>query len=310
MTIATKFARRLCMFLAAFGLMLSLGMAQAQTVIYYHTDALGSPAATTDASGNVIERSEYEPYGQLLNRPVSDGPGYAGHVSDAVTGLSYMQQRYYDPQIGRFLSVDPITANADTGENFNRYKYASGNPYTFTDPDGRQDGRAAHGAGVAIALRNHPEQYEMWRRSEESVAWMEGRSTLHGADTADALIQFVETGDYSKEAVAMAVASVFVARLSHGRAHLPRMRVQDVTKRGAGERNYSVNWTQKQFESHLKDNGYKPELSKSGTVTNWIDPNGNKVFTTRGFSKSTDGPSAEMHINGEVAAKIRFVTEK
>ncbi len=48
-----------------------------------------------------------------------------------------MQQRYYDPGIGRFLSVDPVTANGNTGGNFNRYWYANNNPYRFTDPDGR-----------------------------------------------------------------------------------------------------------------------------------------------------------------------------
>ncbi|MCA1714429.1 MAG: hypothetical protein LC715_04675, partial [Gammaproteobacteria bacterium] len=46
-------------------------------------------------------------------------------------------QRYYDPGIGRFLSVDPVTANPNTGANFNRYAYVSNNPYRFTDPDGR-----------------------------------------------------------------------------------------------------------------------------------------------------------------------------
>ena len=47
-------------------------------------------------------------------------------------------QRYYDQSIGRFLSVDPVTANSANGSNFNRYKYAENNPYRFTDPDGRQ----------------------------------------------------------------------------------------------------------------------------------------------------------------------------
>jgi RHS repeat-associated protein len=46
-------------------------------------------------------------------------------------------QRYYDPGIGRFLSVDPVTANDNTGGNFNRYWYANNNPFRFTDPDGR-----------------------------------------------------------------------------------------------------------------------------------------------------------------------------
>lgn len=48
-----------------------------------------------------------------------------------------MQQRYYDPMLGVFLSVDPITANPSTGENFNRYAYVDNNPYRYTDPDGR-----------------------------------------------------------------------------------------------------------------------------------------------------------------------------
>lgn len=112
--------------------------AQAETVVeYIHTDALGSPVVVTDVNQNVVERSEYEPYGRLLNRPVSDGLGYTGHVSDAATGLAYMQQRYYDAEIGRFLSVDPVTTNSKTGGNFNRYWYANNNPYRFIDPDGR-----------------------------------------------------------------------------------------------------------------------------------------------------------------------------
>ncbi|MFA1286351.1 RHS repeat-associated core domain-containing protein [Xanthomonas axonopodis pv. nakataecorchori] len=110
---------------------------RAQTVEYIHTDALGSPVAITDAAGNVTERTVYEPYGATVNKAVVDGPGYTGHVTDATTGLSYMQQRYYDPQIPRFLSVDPVVADTRNGWNFNRYNYAASNPYKFKDPDGR-----------------------------------------------------------------------------------------------------------------------------------------------------------------------------
>lgn len=108
------------------------------TTKYQHTDALGSPVAETNQSRAILEKSEYEPFGQVLNRPLEDGPGYTGHTLDASTGLNYMQQRYYDPTIGRFLSIDPVTADEDTGDNFNRYWYANNNPYKFTDPDGRE----------------------------------------------------------------------------------------------------------------------------------------------------------------------------
>ncbi|WP_368566251.1 RHS repeat domain-containing protein [Pseudoxanthomonas sp. UTMC 1351] len=123
---------------AATALLWSLALgAPAQTVRYIHTDALGSVAVVTDQNRNVIERREYEPYGFQLTPVIKDGPGYTGHVQDAVTGLTYMQQRYYDPQIGRFLSIDPVTAHVKPGANFNRYWYANNNPYRFTDPDGR-----------------------------------------------------------------------------------------------------------------------------------------------------------------------------
>ena len=107
------------------------------TTQYHHTDALGSPVVVTDESRQVLERNRYAPYGAQIGGPVKDGPRYTGHVMDAASGLTYMQQRYYDPMLGRFLSIDPVTANSNTGGNFNRYWYANNNPYKFTDPDGR-----------------------------------------------------------------------------------------------------------------------------------------------------------------------------
>lgn len=129
---------------SAFVAMVCLGLAanapaQTTTVEYIHTDALGSPVATTDALGALVSRQSYEPYGSTLLSGPADGPGFTGHVADSATGLNYMQQRYYDSQVGAFLSVDPITADRNSGGNFNRYKYAANNPYKFTDPDGRQE---------------------------------------------------------------------------------------------------------------------------------------------------------------------------
>ena len=70
-------------------------------------------------------------------------------------------QRYYDPQIGRFLSVDPVTANSGTGANFNRYWYANNNPYRFTDPDGRRSKEEAdHKREIAQEKRSQQEHRE------------------------------------------------------------------------------------------------------------------------------------------------------
>lgn len=111
---------------------------QAQTVEYIHTDALGSVVAVTDQNKQVLERREYEPFGDQISPSArKDGPNYTGHVLDTDTGLVYAQQRYYDPLLGRFLSTDPIAADTGAGANFNRYWYANNSPYRFTDPDGR-----------------------------------------------------------------------------------------------------------------------------------------------------------------------------
>jgi RHS repeat-associated protein len=106
------------------------------SVTYVHTDGLGSPVAKTDSNGTVISRTRYEPYGYVAS---GDQPtiGFTGHVNDVDTGLTYMQQRYYDPVAGRFLSIDPVLTDVKTGGSFNRYEYANNSPYTNIDPDGR-----------------------------------------------------------------------------------------------------------------------------------------------------------------------------
>ncbi|MBN8481240.1 MAG: RHS repeat-associated core domain-containing protein [Xanthomonadales bacterium] len=101
---------------------------------YLHTDGIGSVVAESTAGGAVSHRAIHEPFGAPSNLVTVEGPGYAGHVVDGLTGLSYMQARYYDPFAARFLAIDPLAADAG---GFNRYWYANNNPYTFIDPDGR-----------------------------------------------------------------------------------------------------------------------------------------------------------------------------
>ena len=105
-------------------------------VTYIHTDGLGSPVARTDEKGNVISRTRYEPYGATAGG-ATPTIGFTGHVNDADTSLTYMQQRYYDPIAGRFMSVDPVLTDANTGSSFNRYIYGNNNPFKYVDPDGR-----------------------------------------------------------------------------------------------------------------------------------------------------------------------------
>lgn len=108
---------------------------------YVHTDALGSPVAHTNAAGSLMNRTRFEAYGYPAQgvKPSANTSviGFTGHVQDAETDLVYMQQRYYDPIAGRFLSVDPVVTDANTGKGFGLYTYVDNNPYAKIDPDGR-----------------------------------------------------------------------------------------------------------------------------------------------------------------------------
>jgi uncharacterized protein RhaS with RHS repeats len=63
-----------------------------------------------------------------------------------------MQQRYYDPVAGKFLSIDPVTTDANTGGSFNRYAYANNNPHKYIDPDGRAVETPWDAANVAMDI--------------------------------------------------------------------------------------------------------------------------------------------------------------
>jgi RHS repeat-associated protein len=96
---------------------------------YYHADALGSIVKSTDAAGGVVWGTQYDAFG---NAPGFGAGAFTGREWDEETGLYYYRARYYDPQIGRFISEDPIGFQA--GVNF--FSYVLNNPTNFTDPFG------------------------------------------------------------------------------------------------------------------------------------------------------------------------------
>src|SRR5262245_13507576 len=117
--------------------------AHAQTtevVTYYHSDAIGSIRMITDANGQVVERHDYMPFGEEW--PASSSGErrlYVGKERDPETALDYSGARYYAPANGRFTSPDPLTADAMrivSPQRWNRYAYATNNPFTYGDPNG------------------------------------------------------------------------------------------------------------------------------------------------------------------------------
>ena len=81
-------------------------------------------------------------------------------------------------------------------------------------------------------------------------------------------------------------------------------KIDDITKPGSKLPNIKTDVPKSEFETSLLDSGFTKSTSKDGSVTIFI--NGEKKYTTRNFSKSTDGPTAEVFINNKPVAKIRL----
>lgn len=99
--------------------------------LYFLQDQLRSTVALTDAGGNVVERKQYEPFGESQSSALTRYT-FTGRERDASTGLMYYRARWYDPKQGRFISEDP----AGFAGGLNKYAYVSNNPVTKTDPSG------------------------------------------------------------------------------------------------------------------------------------------------------------------------------
>ena len=107
--------------------------------LFYHFNNIGSTEAVTDLDGDVVERFEYGPYGELISE---NSHGiiflYNGEygVSTDENGLYYMRARYYNPEIKRFINQDVIIGTIMDSPTMNRYAYVEGNPISLADPFG------------------------------------------------------------------------------------------------------------------------------------------------------------------------------
>ncbi|HIJ71300.1 MAG TPA: hypothetical protein HPP87_08050 [Planctomycetes bacterium] len=111
-------------------------------IYYYHFNGLGSVVALSDNSGAIVERYEYDVYGQvqimssdfeirdssLYNNPYM----FTGRRLDDETGLYYYRARMYHPELGRFIQPDPL----EYYDGMNMYAYVGNNPLNWIDPSG------------------------------------------------------------------------------------------------------------------------------------------------------------------------------
>ena len=111
---------------------------------YYVTNLQGDVSAILNSSGTAVVLYTYDAWGNILTTTGSMATTlgtlnplrYRGYVYDAETGLYYLQSRYYNPELGRFINAD---AYVSTGQGFvgnNMFAYCGNNPVNCSDPSG------------------------------------------------------------------------------------------------------------------------------------------------------------------------------
>ena len=119
-----------------------LQMKRGDNTYYYHKNHLGSVVALTNASGALVERYEYDPYGQptiydatdnvLSQSAVGNSILFTGRDYDAETGKYYFRARTLHPGLGRFMQHDPKMYV----DGLNLYNYVGSMPIMYNDPYG------------------------------------------------------------------------------------------------------------------------------------------------------------------------------
>jgi RHS repeat-associated protein len=89
----------------------------------------------TDERGSTVWSATYYPFGEMTAGS-NNTHGFTGKEYDSEMGLNYFCQRYYDPEIGRFTTLDPFAGYIELPQTQNRYAYCIGNPLKYIDPLG------------------------------------------------------------------------------------------------------------------------------------------------------------------------------
>ncbi|WP_333563845.1 RHS repeat-associated core domain-containing protein [Bacillus cereus group sp. TH153LC] len=118
-----------------------LAMKTKGQTLYYHYNPRGDVVAMTDQNKEVVATYEYDSWGNVSKSDTkdiaADNPfGYAGYMYDKEIGMYYLIARYYNPNHGVFLSVDPDPGDEDDPVTMNGYTYGDNNPVMKIDPDG------------------------------------------------------------------------------------------------------------------------------------------------------------------------------
>ncbi|KPU51807.1 DNRLRE domain-containing protein [Bacillus wiedmannii] len=186
-----------------------LAMKSKGQTLYYHYNPRGDVIAMTDQNREVVATYEYDSWGNVLKSDTkgiaADNPfGYAGYMYDKEIGMYYLIARYYNPDHGVFLSVDPDPGDEDDPVTMNGYTYADNNPVMKIDPDGHAPWwLMAAGGGAAGGLGSY-----LYQNRNKGYTWKgafsaAGKGALKGLAWAGAgrVLGFMSKGMIGKRII-------------------------------------------------------------------------------------------------------------
>jgi len=112
----------------------------APVTYYYVTNMPGDVLCLVNSAGTVVARYEYDAWGRTISATGSMADvnplRYRGYYYDQETGLYYLQSRYYDPAVRRFINADSVSTTSRGFLGYNMFAYCGNNPITRTDESG------------------------------------------------------------------------------------------------------------------------------------------------------------------------------
>ena len=181
-----------------------VGTGAGATAHYHHRDHLKSIRVVTGPTGAEVRRTTYRPFGDkgLTSGTHAETKGYIGERHDEETNYLYLNARFYDAELGRFISPDWWDPNKP-GVGTNRYGYADNDPVNKSDANGHM--ASDPGAGID-GTDSDPASNSAIGPSSTSTANAAGFGTPKGQQENDTPVNGV-TGVLSAPAAPASTAS-------------------------------------------------------------------------------------------------------
>ncbi len=254
---------------------------QGQT-LYYHYNPRGDVVAMTNQDKEVVVTYEYDAWGNVLKSDAkgiaADNPfGYAGYMYDKEIGMYYLVARYYNPEHGVFLSVDPDPGDEDDPVTMNGYTYADNNPVMLTDPDGHFAWMVLN-AGFAAYDGYQAYKKNGWKAAAVAVGvGLVGGAAYKGAKLAYNTFKYGKKLNFTNTTVGNSVS------------------------------NFRVNISLRQLHNRLGKAGWNQDITyRNGLQIRNFTKNGRKITTRNGSSNGEN--TAEYYGRGKKKKKdvIKF----